>query len=96
MSRVELSYLESLREQINALIKNGKFVESRYLLLELKHVLHEIMNGQWGNGIVGIDIKKADLEYYKDWANDVAIDRYTRIQSDLQLSQFEADITNYI
>lgn len=93
MSRVEL---KSLREQINEKIKNGKFLDARLLVLEMKNVLYECQNEQAVNGIVGVDVKKSDLEYYEIWSSDVAIDRFTFIQAELQLSQFEAEMNNFI
>ena len=94
--RTGVNDLKFMQEQITEQIKSGKFLYARQLVLEIKNVLYELQNEQAVNGIVGIDIKKADLEYYQAWVSDVAIDRLTLIQSELQLSQFEADLINYV
>ncbi|MBK8517618.1 MAG: hypothetical protein IPL55_15435 [Saprospiraceae bacterium] len=94
--RTGVNDLKFMQEQITEQIKIGKFLYARQLVLEIKNVLYELQNEQAVNGIVGIDIKKADLEYYQAWVSDVAIDRLTLIQSELQLSQFEADLINYV
>lgn len=94
--KLEVSHLKSLREQINAQIENGKFVDARKQLLDLKNVLYELRNEQDVDGIVGIEIKKSDLDYYQAWASDVAVDMLTRVQAELQLSQFEAEISNFV